>query len=83
VAGGGTAGLVQVSTALLRLKSSTFTAGAGNPLVATAELAGSVALSLLGLLVPLVAAAVVVVLLVVLARRGGRLLRERRRARPA
>jgi Domain of unknown function (DUF4126) len=83
VAGGGAAGLVQASTALLRLKSSTFTAGAGNPLVATAELAGSVALSLLGLLVPLVAAAVVVVLLLVLARRAGRLLRERRRARPA
>jgi len=74
VAGGGAAGLVQASTALLRLKSATLTAGAGNPLVATGELAGSVVLSLLGLLAPLLAAAIVVVLLVVLARRGRRLL---------
>lgn len=83
VAGGGTAGFVQAGTALLRLKSSTFTAGAGNPVIATGELAGSIVLSLLGLLVPLLAAAVVVVLLVVLASRVGRFLRGRRRARPA
>jgi len=83
VAGGGTAGLVQVGTTLLRLKSSTFTAGAANPLVATGELAGSVVLSLLALLTPLLAAVVVVVLLVVVVSRAVRLLRERRRARPA
>ncbi len=83
VAGGGAAGLVQAGTALLRLKSSTLTAGAGNPVVATGELMGSVALSLLGLLAPLLAAAAVVILLVALARRASRLLRERRRARPA
>ena len=71
------------STALLRLKSSTFTAGVGNPVVATGELMGSTALSLLGLLAPLLAAAVVLILLVVLARHIGRLLRDRRRARPA
>ena len=74
---------MQASTALLRLKSSMLTAGAGNPLVATGELAGSVALSLLGLLAPLFTAAVVVIVLAVLARRVGRLLPERRRARPA
>ena len=77
VAGGGAAGLVQAGTALLRLKSSTFTAGAGNPLVATGELVGSFALSGLALLAPLLAAAVVVLLLVVLARRLGAVLRER------
>ena len=82
VAGGGAAGLVQASTALLRLKSSVFTTGIGNPVVATGELMGSVALSLLGLLAPLLAAAVALILLVVLARRAGRLLRERRRTRP-
>lgn len=82
VAGGGAAGLVQVGTALLRLKSSTFTAGVGNPLIATGELAGSVTLSLVGLLAPLLAAVVVTVLLVVVASRVGRLLRERRRMRP-
>jgi hypothetical protein len=83
VAGGGAAGLVQAGTALLRLKSSAVTGGAANPVVATGELLGSVALSLLGLLAPLFAAAVVVVLLVVLARRAGRHVRERRRVRPA
>ena len=83
VAGGGTAGFVQAGTALLRLKSSTFTAGAGNPLIATGELAGSIALSLVGLLAPLLAAVVVAIVLVVLASRVGRFLRARRRARPA
>src|SRR6185503_16717308 len=63
VAGGGAAGLVQAGTALLRLKSSAFTAGAGNPRIATAELAGAVVLSLVGLLAPLLAAVVVVILL--------------------
>jgi Domain of unknown function (DUF4126) len=77
VAGGGAAGLVQAGTALLRLKSSTFTAGAGNPLVATGELVGSFTLSGLALLAPLLAAAVVVLVLVVLARRLVALLRER------
>jgi hypothetical protein len=81
VAGGGAAGLVQTSTALLRLKSSTFTAGAGNPLIATGELAGSVVLSLVGLLAPLLAAVVVAVLLIVLASRIARHLREGHRAR--
>jgi Domain of unknown function (DUF4126) len=80
VAGGGAAGLVQAGTALLRLKSSTFTAGAGNPVVATGELVGSLALSVLGLLAPLLAGVVVVVVLVVLARRLVKLLRERPRA---
>src|SRR5262245_46999156 len=45
VAGGGTAGIVQAGTALLRLKSSAFTGGTGNPLIATGELAGSIVLS--------------------------------------
>ena len=83
LAGGGTAGFVQAGTALLRLKSSAFTAGAGNPLIATGELAGSIALSLMGLLAPLLAVVVVATLLVVLTSRVRRFLRARRRARPA
>lgn len=78
LAGGGSAGLVQVATALLRLKSSTFTAGVGNHVVATGELAGSLALSGLALLAPLLAAAVVVIVLVVLTRRLIAILRQRR-----
>jgi hypothetical protein len=83
IAGGGAAGLVHAGTALLRLKSSAFTAGAGNSVVATGELVGSVVLSLLALLAPLLAGAAAVILLVILARRLVRLLGERRRARPA
>jgi Domain of unknown function (DUF4126) len=83
VAGGGAAGLMHAGTALLRLKSSAFTAGAGNSVVATGELVGSVVLSLLALLAPLLAGAAAVILLVILARRVVRLLGERRRTRPA
>ncbi len=83
VAGGGAAGLVHAGTALLRLKSSAFTAGAGNSVVATGELVGSVVLSLLALLAPLLAGAAALILLVILARRVVRLLGERRSARPA
>jgi hypothetical protein len=69
VAGGSAAGLVQVSTALLRLKSSGLTAGVGNPVVATGELVGSLGLSILALLAPLLAAAVVACALAFLIRR--------------
>jgi len=82
VAGGGAAGLVQAGTALLRLKSSTLTAGVANPVVATTELMGSIALSLLGLLVPLLAAAIAVILVAVLLRLVSRFLHERRLAGP-
>lgn len=69
VAGGGVAGLVQAGTALLRLKSSAFTAGTGNPVLATGELLGSLALSALALILPLLAGVVAVVVLIVLAWR--------------
>jgi hypothetical protein len=61
IAGGGVAGLTQSATALLRAKSTAFTGGLGNPVVATAELGGSVLVSLLALLLPLAALALVVV----------------------
>jgi hypothetical protein len=52
IAGGGVAGIVQGATMLTRLKSTVTTAGLANPLVSTAELAGSLATSLLSLVVP-------------------------------
>src|SRR6478735_941286 len=55
VAGAGAAGLTQAASSLLRLKSTATTGGLGNPLVATTELGGSLLLSLLALLLPLVA----------------------------
>lgn len=69
VAGGGVAGVVQAGTALLRLKSAAFTAGVANPVVATGELVGSLVLSGLALLAPLLAGACAVLGLVVLIRR--------------
>jgi len=54
IAGGGIAGIIQGSTMALRAKSSIFTVGLGNPLFATAELAGSVILALLAIIIPVI-----------------------------
>ena len=72
------AGFAQLATTLLRLKSSALTAGTGNPFVATAELAGSLAIAVLALFAPFIAAVFVMILLVVLARRVIRRRRQRR-----
>lgn len=77
VAGGGAAGLVQGATVLARAKSGLATGGAANPLVATAELGGALAVTALALLLPLVAL-VLAVGLVIWAWR-----RRRRRPNPA
>jgi hypothetical protein len=53
IAGGGVAAIVQGATVALRTKSSALTAGMGNPLVATGELAGSVITALLAIIVPI------------------------------
>ncbi|MFI5209567.1 MAG: DUF4126 domain-containing protein [Gemmatimonadales bacterium] len=53
VAGGGSAGLVQGATTLLRLKSTALTGGLANPLVATLELLGATLTALLALFMPL------------------------------
>jgi Domain of unknown function (DUF4126) len=63
IAGGGTASFTQGVTAILRAKSTVFTGGFGNPVIATGELGGSVLLSLLALAAPLAAFAVVVLIL--------------------
>jgi hypothetical protein len=74
VAGGGTAGAIQAGTGLLRLHSSALTAGFGNFVIATAELTGSITLTLLALALPLLAAAIALVLLIWLGYRlAGRL----------
>ncbi len=63
VAGGGVAGVIQAGTTLLRLQSSGLTAGFANPVLATAELLGAVALSVMGVLAPVLAAVLVVLVL--------------------
>ena len=82
IAGGGAAGLTQGATALLRAKSTATTGGLANPVLATGELGGSLLVSLLSLLAPLLALALAVVfcwLVVLLARR----LLRRQRSSPA
>jgi hypothetical protein len=59
VGGGSAAGLVAGSTSLLRLKSTAVTGGAGNFVVSTLELVGSVVTSLLAIVLPLLALIVV------------------------
>jgi hypothetical protein len=64
IAGGGAAGLTQGLTSLLRAKSTLTTGGLANPVVSTAELGGSILLSVLALLVPVVALALLVLAVV-------------------
>jgi len=61
IAGGGIAGVVHVASALIRGGSSVLTAGLGNPVVATAELGGAVATSLLSLIMPGLALLVILI----------------------
>lgn len=69
IGAGGTAGVVHASTSMLRLKSSAATAGIGNPILATLELAGSVLIAVLALLAPFIALAAVIALVGFVARR--------------
>lgn len=69
IGAGGTAGVVHASTSVLRLKSSAATAGFGNPILATLELAGAVLVALLAVLAPLLALALAVLVVWMVARR--------------
>jgi hypothetical protein len=53
IAGGGIAGLLQGTTTALRAKSSIFSGGLGNPLVATLELAGAAIVAFLAIAIPI------------------------------
>jgi hypothetical protein len=63
IAGGGIAGATQSVTTLVRAKSTAFTGGLGNPVIATAEFGGSLLVSLLALAAPLLTLLAVVLLL--------------------
>jgi hypothetical protein len=60
IGGGAIAGVVQGTTVLLRAKSTTFTGGLGNPVVAAGETVGAIGLALLAIAVPVVVLVVVV-----------------------
>jgi len=63
IAGGGIAGATQSVTTLARAKSTVFTGGLGNPVIATAEFGGSLLVSLLALAAPLLTLVAIVVVL--------------------
>jgi hypothetical protein len=65
IAGGGIAGTVQAITGLTRMTSTATTAGLGNPVVATAEAGGSIALSVMAIAIPIVATAALALVLVI------------------
>jgi hypothetical protein len=62
IAGGGTAGIVQAGTVILRGASSAATGGLANPAVSTAEAGGSTAASLLTVFSPLIAGGLAIAL---------------------
>jgi len=59
IAGGGTAGVVQAGTVVVRGASSATTGGLGNPVVSTGELAGATTVTIMAIVVPVVAGVVV------------------------
>ncbi|HEX7860537.1 MAG TPA: DUF4126 domain-containing protein [Verrucomicrobiae bacterium] len=59
VAGGGVAGIVQATTVLARGLSLTGTGGLGNPIVATAELGGSIITAIAAIVAPFFAVALI------------------------
>jgi hypothetical protein len=63
IAGGGIAGITQGVTAILRAKSTVWTGGLGNSVIATGELVSSLLVSMLTLAAPLIALGLVVLFL--------------------
>jgi hypothetical protein len=72
IAGGGIAGLMQGTTVALRAQSSMITAGLGNPVISTLELAGSIITTLLALFLPILCITLIALLAIVVIRKVGR-----------
>lgn len=70
IAGGGTAAVFHVSTAVLRGTSTSATGGLGNHAVATAELGIASVLSLMAVLMPVLSGIVILILLTVLMKKA-------------
>ncbi|MGH8492834.1 MAG: DUF4126 domain-containing protein [Moraxellaceae bacterium] len=68
IAGGGMAGLVQAGSMLARVTSTATTGGFGNPVVATGEWLGSLLLTVLAMLAPLLGILLLIVLVFFLLR---------------
>ena len=78
IAGGGIAGVVQGATIALRAKSSLATAGAANPLLATAELIGSAVTSLIAIFIPLVCLLLILFFLIWVLKKLGKFSRRKK-----
>lgn len=79
----GAAGITQGATVFTRFKSTTLTAGAGNPAVATFELISAVVTSVFALFLPLLTLVAVLLLLLFFVRRAHGVIFGRRSAKAA
>ncbi len=77
IAGGGAAGIIQLLTVKARGISSVVTLGTGNPILSTAETAGSIVLSLVSIIFPFLVVFVLVVFVLLI----WRIMAKRSRAR--
>ena len=80
IAGGGAAGVVQGTTVLARGASAVGTGGFANPLIATAELGGSIVTSILAVIAPVIVVFLLALFLIIF---GKRILRRSRKPLPA
>ncbi|CAM2006357.1 DUF4126 domain-containing protein [Acanthopleuribacter pedis] len=72
IAGGGTSAFFQFGSTITRQISTLTTGGLGNPVIATAELGGSIVMTVLAILFPVLAMAALLVLAVLTFRAFGR-----------
>lgn len=82
IAGGGMAGLVQAGSMLTRVASTASTGGLGNPVVATGEWLGSLLLTVLAMLAPLLGILLLVTLVFWWLRRRRQAAAARRSSTP-
>jgi hypothetical protein len=68
IAGGGSAGIIQLTTVAIRGLSSTLTLGFGNSFVASGENIASIVLTIAALLAPLIAAIFAIIIILLLVR---------------
>lgn len=80
IAGGGTSGLFQGASVIVRGTSTATTGGIGNPVVSTAELGGSVLTAFLAIIVPILGAALVLILMYFVLRTFYRFFKNRSKA---
>ena len=77
IAGGGSAGIIQLTTVAIRGLSSTLTLGFGNSFVASGENIASVVLTIAALLAPLIAAIFAIIIIILLVRQVAKKPKER------